>query len=93
MPDVIYTEKCTGCRACEVACSYHHRKFFSRKNATSIEVRRRPQEGAFAIGIYKQAEKLHVPCDCAEGSEFCLNYCPEMARDELKSIIRGGSRR
>ncbi|UCE35790.1 MAG: 4Fe-4S binding protein [Deltaproteobacteria bacterium] len=31
--EVIWTEKCTGCRSCEIACSYHHRRVFSRKFA------------------------------------------------------------
>lgn len=87
MQEVIYTEKCTGCRSCEIACAYHHSRIFSRKIA-SIEVRRTEEEGEFGIVLYRQPENGHIACDCADGDEFCLKYCPEVARDELRSIIR-----
>jgi len=87
MQEVIYTENCTGCRSCEIACAYHHRKIFSRK-ITSIEVRRTEGEGEFGIVLYRQPENGHIACDCADGDEFCLKYCPEVACDELRSIIR-----
>ena len=83
---IIYTEKCTGCRSCEIACSYHFNKNFSRVTA-AIEVRRFEAEGKFGIILYRQPEGGHIACD---GCEFCLRYCPVVARDELKSIIRGG---
>jgi len=89
MPVVFYTEKCVGCRACEIACSYYHRKIFSRKIATSIEVKRRPKEGKFGIVLHRQTENKYLACDCTEGSEFCLKYCPDTARNELKAILKG----
>lgn len=88
MQEVIWTEKCTGCRSCEIACSYHHRRVFSRKIA-SMEIIRREQEGEFGIVVYRHTENGHIACDCAEGEEFCLRYCPEIARDELKAILKG----
>jgi Fe-S-cluster-containing dehydrogenase component len=87
MQKVIYTEKCTGCRSCEIACVYHHRRFFSRKNA-SIEIKRREREGEFGIVLYRHNENGHLACDCTGGDEFCLKYCPEIARDELKGILK-----
>ncbi|MBS7635543.1 hypothetical protein KEJ34_08730 [Candidatus Bathyarchaeota archaeon] len=28
---VVQSELCTGCRACELICAYHHEKVFSRR--------------------------------------------------------------
>ena len=83
MPTVICTEKCVGCRSCEIACSYHHGKIFSRSIA-SIEVQRWEKEGEFAILLYQQTEDERIACD---GCKFCLKYCPEVACDELKAIL------
>ena len=85
MSAVIRTEKCVGCRSCEIACSYHHSKTFSRRIA-SIEVRRWESEGKFGIVLYQQAEDERMACD---GCKFCLKYCPEVARDELEAILEG----
>jgi len=75
--------KCTGCRTCEIACSYHHKKIFSPA-ISSIEVGRAGQEGKFAIVLYEQQENGHIACDrCG----FCLQYCPVTARDELKAVL------
>lgn len=84
MQDIVYTEKCTGCRSCEIACSYHFKKIFSRRLA-GIEVKRFEAEGKFGIILYRKSEDGHIACD---NCEFCLRYCPIVARDELKSIIR-----
>lgn len=86
--EAIYTQKCSGCRSCELACSFHHKKIFSPEVA-SIEVRGSDKEGKCSIILYRQAKDGHMACDCARGKEFCLNYCPEVARGELEFIIAG----
>lgn len=83
MPIIVYTEKCVGCRTCEIACSYHHRKVFSRKIA-SIKILRWEKEGKFGTVLYRQDEDGRIACD---NCKFCLNYCPEIAREELEAII------
>ena len=83
---VVNTEKCTGCRACELACSYHQRKIFSPSIA-AIHVHRNDKEGKIVIVLHEQAEGTHSACDCPRGKEFCLKYCPVIARDELKAIL------
>ena len=84
MPVVIHTEKCTGCRSCEMACSYHHRKVFSR-SLSSIEIVRHEGEGEFVIIMHRDDEHGRIGCDrCG----FCLEYCPDVSRDELRAAIK-----
>jgi Fe-S-cluster-containing dehydrogenase component len=83
---VMDTEKCTGCRACELACSYHHQGEFS-PSISSVHIKRDDREGRIELCLYKQAEGIHLACDCPTGKEFCLKYCPVIARDELKDIL------
>jgi Fe-S-cluster-containing dehydrogenase component len=85
MSVVIHTERCTGCRSCEIACSYHHKKVFSR-SLSSIEIIRHEKEGKFEMLLHQRRKNGHIPCDrCG----FCLKYCPEVARDELRAVIAG----
>jgi len=85
MINIIYTEKCVGCRSCEIACSYHHQKIFSRKKS-SIEVGRLEGEGKFWVVVHRKAENGRIAC---VGCKFCLKYCPGVARDELEAILDG----
>lgn len=82
------TTKCTGCKTCEIACSYHHSKTFCPQIA-SIEIRRREHAGEFGIALYHYAQNKHLACDCPSGDEFCFKYCPVISREELKDILRG----
>ena len=81
---VYSTDVCTGCRSCEIACSYHHNGVFSRKG-TSITINRMESEGKFDIVLWQDEENGHVPCD---GCGFCLKYCPVSVRDELKAALK-----
>jgi len=74
------SEKCTGCRACEAACSYHHGKIFSPKVA-SLWVHRMDKEGKMEITLYKnltkEERKKRFPCDqcVGEPEPLCVKYC------------------
>ncbi len=83
MLNVINTEKCFGCRSCELACSYHHKKLF-RPAISSIEVRRWEKMGKFGIVLHRQNEDGRLACD---GCGLCLRFCPLEARDELRAIL------
>jgi Fe-S-cluster-containing dehydrogenase component len=83
MPEIIETVKCVGCRSCEVACSFHHRKRFWPA-VSSIEVRRREKTGRFGIVIHTQDEKGRIACD---GCGFCIDFCTNEVRDELAAIL------
>jgi len=72
----VNSEKCTGCRLCEVACSYHHSRVFSRKMG-SIKVLRNEREGKMMPILYKVEHDGYKACDrCKNEKEpFCVKYC------------------
>ena len=86
MKNFICIDNCTGCRSCELACSYHHQKIFA-PSISSIRVKRSEKDGEFGIIIYRESAEGHLACNCPENDESCLNYCPTIARGELKAIL------
>ena len=75
-----FSDLCTGCRSCEIACSFHHNKTFSRNNS-SIRIKRNERKGEFEIIInYGKIEELLI-CDmCAdEETPLCVKFCAPKA--------------
>ena len=68
---VVDPNLCTGCRSCEVICTYHHTGAFGRK-ASSIRVKRDEEKGVFDIAIAKNGE---YACDLCGGDPLCIKYC------------------
>ncbi|MBN2394892.1 MAG: 4Fe-4S binding protein [Candidatus Atribacteria bacterium] len=62
--------KCTGCQACVLACSYHHSKVFSLTGRSSIEVFRDNSNGAIRITI-------NQTCDMCPNEDvpLCIQFC------------------
>ena len=73
---LVYNERCTGCRACELACSFHFTRAFSRK-ASALEIRRFEPEGRFEISIVSRSVGGSRVCDLCEGETepMCIKYC------------------
>jgi Fe-S-cluster-containing hydrogenase component 2 len=73
--------KCIGCRTCEVACSYHHRRVFNPKMA-SLKVRMSGEWPGISIALYQdlppQEMENRLPCDYCQGESIalCEKYCP-----------------
>lgn len=80
-PELVVREnKCIGCRICEIICSYHHKKIFSRKTS-SIHVRRIERKGEFKIIIYSKETDKRAACDLCKGEKMplCVKFCPREA--------------
>jgi len=77
-------EKCTGCRACELACSYHHGKTFNPALA-SLRIHRMERDGKIEILLYNdltdEERGIRFPCDkCTNEPEpVCIKYCAPSA--------------
>ena len=74
---IIDEEKCIGCRACEIACSYHHRKVFDPE-ISSIEIHQLGKEISISAVIHKEVGTgNHLACDrCkTEPEPLCCKYC------------------
>jgi len=77
---IVNPGNCSGCRVCEVVCSFHHRKVFSRK-ISSIAVRRDERKGEFEPKIFTNAEGKRLPCNLCRGekSPLCVRFCSTKA--------------
>lgn len=71
---------CTGCLICEMVCSFHHARQFSRTKG-SIKVKKSifDQEDKTQITISSNRQKVGLFCDLCinEGSPLCVRFCPE----------------
>jgi len=67
------TSRCTGCRACEIACSYHHQKVFA-PSISSIRVFRNNKEGEMEYFFTDT-------CDLCTDEEipYCVSACTPRA--------------
>ena len=67
---------CVGCRVCELACSFHHKGFFSPE-VSSIKISRDNQNGE--IGLF-----IDSTCDLCkeEARPLCIEYCVYLALEE-----------
>lgn len=73
-------EACTGCLICEMACSFHHIRQYSRSqssvkvNKSIFNPEKRPQ-----ITIFYEKERSNPVCDLCHGedSPLCIQLCPE----------------
>jgi anaerobic carbon-monoxide dehydrogenase iron sulfur subunit len=90
----IDADKCVGCRTCEIACSFHHRKVFDPKIG-SLEIREAAEWPKISILLYEnqagEATGSHLPCDACEGepAAICSKYCPVEA---IRVHAHGGCR-
>ena len=82
-------EFCTGCLICEMACSFHHIREYSRSHS-SIKVNKSifDRERGAEIEINSDKSRSVRICDLCkgEGSLLCIRFCPEnvfeIERDE-----------
>ena len=79
---------CGGCRTCEIACSFHHKKVFC-PSISSIEIVDKPGEPGCRISLYVIDSNGHLACNSCEceNEPLCLKYCSVSMREILKSVL------
>ncbi len=68
-------QKCTGCKACELGCSFHHKKLYNPEES-AIHIFMEDTEGIIEVSWNK------AKCDgCANEAQGpqCLYYCKPAA--------------
>ena len=65
----VNAENCVGCRACELACSYHHKRCFNPKYS-SIRIN--------FTDNYDTSITILNTCDCTK-KPLCVQLCPTHA--------------
>ena len=80
MIKVKYPEVCTGCLICELACSFHHTRKFSRSKS-SIRVNKTflGKKRNIQITILNNNSTCDFCCDLCEDEDYplCIRFCPE----------------
>jgi len=80
---------CGGCRTCEMACSFHHKREFNPA-VSSIKILNLEGTTPFHVWLIGKGDApgvTGIPCDgCPDLTEpLCLQFCRK--RDELKEIL------
>ena len=65
----IISDKCTACRSCEIACSFHFNKTFNPESS-KIKIHFAPSTGNMEILIQKGCDKC-----IEEKVPLCIKYC------------------
>jgi len=73
---IVNNEICTGCKSCELACSFHHKKIF-QPSISSIAVGIDERDRKISISIYNVESGRHIACDnCIEEKiPLCVKFC------------------
>lgn len=78
---------CSGCRTCEMACSFRHQGEFI-PSISSIKILDKEDEPGFGILFVEENDGQAIPCDGCRELEvpLCIQYCQEGG--DLKKILK-----
>jgi len=66
---LVNSELCTGCRLCEIACSFHHHRAFD-PSQSSIQINRDDSKGMISITLLSTCDRCHN-----EEEPLCVKFC------------------
>ena len=83
--------RCVACMMCELACSYHHKKYFDPQ-ISSIEIKMTGKEMILTGIVYHQKSNTHIACDQCKGESgpLCIKYC-EWDAIKILEPTKGGA--
>lgn len=70
-------DNCTGCRACELACSWHHAREFNPE-ISSINVQRDDTNGEIQVTLLSTCDHC-----LSEDYPLCVKFCAPQALKQL----------
>jgi len=78
---------CGGCRTCELACSFHHRKEFN-PTISSIKIMDKEDKHGFLVLLVEKNDAQSMACDGCRNLEIplCIQYCRE--KEDLEEILK-----
>ena len=82
------TEKCGGCRSCELACSFHHMEIFQH-SVSSLKIIGHNGPNP-RMTFYRESVDGHIACDHCKGLDvpLCMEFCPPLGREELEKHFK-----
>ena len=87
MNTIYQIPNCTGCRSCEIACSFYHYKKFN-PYLSSIEIEK-DENSIVKARLFFKAIGERLPCDGCKNAEEkqCVKFCSIVCREELNKIV------
>ena len=84
---------CGGCRTCELACSFHHKKEFSPDAFSSIKILEKEDKKEFYVHIVEETNEFGIACDGCPDLDLplCMQYCRK--QEDLQKIIEEYTRK
>ena len=82
-------EQCTGCRSCELACSFYHTKYFQR-GISSIVITPLANSLNHYLTFYRESIDNRIACNMCKGLDkpLCLKFCPTTFQEELEKLLK-----
>jgi len=82
----ILSKDCVGCRACELACSFHHKGVF---NPEVSSIKSEFLSDIFEITVLAQTDGIRFGCDGCKGEDekLCVKYCNFPVRNVIRELL------
>ena len=78
---------CGGCKTCELACSFKHKKEF-RPSISSIEIITKEKDYGYSVMLVEENDDQRIACDGCKDLDMpmCVQHCEK--QEELQKILK-----